>query len=173
VFKGGSLNMWREYFGPKATIFGIDINPDCATYATAPNQVRIGSQADPAFLKSVVDEMGAPDIILDDGSHFASHQRASFRALWPLLKDGGLYVIEDTHTSYWPGQCEGGYRRTGTAVELAKTLIDDMHGWYHTKGSKEAARDSIRAIHIYDSLFVVEKGKVDPPKHIMIGHDPD
>jgi len=44
---GGSLEMWREYFGPEATIFGIDIDPECANRFARPNQVRIGSQDDP------------------------------------------------------------------------------------------------------------------------------
>ena len=78
VFEGGSLELWREYFGPQAIIFGIYINPDCATKADEPNQVRIGSQADPDFLKSVVAEMGGVDIVLDDGSHIAAHQRSAF-----------------------------------------------------------------------------------------------
>jgi len=102
VSLGGSLEMWRSYFGPAATIFGIDIDPECANRFEPPNQVRIGSQADADFLQRVVAEMGAPDIILDDGSHVSQHQVASFRALWPVLKAGGLYVIEDCHTAYWP-----------------------------------------------------------------------
>ncbi len=73
------------------------------SFRDAPNQVRIGSQDDPAFLRSVIDEMGSPDIILDDGSHVSDHQKISFETLWPLLKVGGLYVIEDLHTAYFPG----------------------------------------------------------------------
>jgi hypothetical protein len=169
VFKGGSLELWREYFGADATIFGIDINPACATYVTPPNQVRIGSQDDAQFLQSVVAEMGAPDIILDDGSHFGRHQRASFETLFPLLKEGGLYVIEDLHASYWPGFWEGGYRRKGTMIERIKDMIDDMHAWYHMKGSTTPARDYIRAIHIYDSIVVIEKQKINRPAHVQIG----
>ena len=141
VFKGGSLELWRKYFGLEATIFGIDIDPDCAAYADPPNQVRIGSQADPEFLRRVVAEMGTPDIILDDGSHVANHQLASFSTLFPLLKPGGLYLIEDMHTSYWPGH-EGGYGRRGTAVELTKTLIDDMHAWHCLLYTSPSPRDS-------------------------------
>lgn len=59
VSKGGSLDMWREYFGDKATIYGIDINPECKSFENAPNHVRIGSQDDPTFLKEVTDEMGS------------------------------------------------------------------------------------------------------------------
>ncbi|HEX8351009.1 MAG TPA: class I SAM-dependent methyltransferase, partial [Hymenobacter sp.] len=122
VFNGGSLELWRGYFGAKATIFGIDIDQRCAELFDPPNQVRIGSQADCKFLRSVVHEMGGVDLVIDDGSHIAEHQRQSFDCLFPLLNDGGLYVIEDLHTSYWPGAYQGGYRRRGTAIEFVKLL---------------------------------------------------
>lgn len=169
VFKGGSLELWREYFGPEATIFGVDINPECAGFVDPPNQVRIGSQDDPEFLKSVITEMGGVDVILDDGSHNAPHQVASFRALFPLLKDGGLYCIEDIHTAYWPGTYEGGYRRPKTAIELTKDVIDDMHSWYHDKGERWAPAKELLAVHVYDSICVIEKGKKNRPESIRVG----
>lgn len=165
---GGSLEMWRDYFGPKATIFGIDIDPECAKRFDPPNQVRIGSQADPAFLESVIAEMGAPDIILDDGSHMAPHQIASFKTLWPHLKVGGLYMIEDCHTAYWPW-FDGGYRRPGTAIELAKALIDDMHGWYHGREQAFAEREEIGSVQVFDSIMIIEKVDRLRPGHYKTG----
>ena len=151
VMDGGSLDMWRRYFGSEATIVGIDINPECASRVDPPNFVRIGSQADPIFLRDVIVEFGAPDVILDDGSHIGKHQRSSFDVLFPILKHGGLYIIEDTQTSYWP-DWEGGYKRKGTAVEYIKQMIDDIHGWYHNRQTVTPAKRDIGAIHIYDSL---------------------
>lgn len=168
VGQGGSLEMWRDYFGPGATIFGIDINPECARRVDAPNQVRIGSQADPKFLLSVVDEMGTPDVILDDGSHIAEHQRSSFNALFPRLRDGGLYIIEDLHTAYFH-EFQGGYRHNGTAIEFVKTMIDDMHAWYHTAATTTPAKDQIRGIHTYDSIVVIEKQRIGPPHVVRVG----
>jgi hypothetical protein len=159
----GSLELWREYFGASATIFGIDIDPRCAALVDPPNQVRIGSQADTAFLKKVVSEMGGVDIVLDDGSHIAQHQRASFETLFPLLNDGGLYVIEDLHTAYWPGRFQGGFRRRGTAIEYLKLMIDDLHHWYHGRRSPNKAGECIKAIHFYDSIAVIEKRQPQPP----------
>ena len=169
VSQGGSLEIWRKYFGADATIFGIDIRPECASRVTPPNQVRIGSQDDPQFLHSVIDEMGMPDIILDDGSHLGRHQRVSFDTLFPLLKEGGLYVIEDLHTSYFPGHGEGGYRRKGTAIEHIKDMIDDMHAWYHSKPTTTPAKEQIGAIHLYDSVVVIEKRKTSRPVVVHIG----
>ena len=76
VSKGGSLAIWRTYFSPDATIFGIDIDPACMNSNGEHRQVRIGSQDDAKFLKSVVKEMGGVDIVLDDGSHFSKDIRA-------------------------------------------------------------------------------------------------
>lgn len=168
VSEGGSLELWRDYFGVQAIIFGIDIDPRCAARATAPNQVRIGSQDDAAFLKGVVSEMGALNVVLDDGSHIGRHQRASFDALFPLLSDHGLYMIEDIHTSYWHGFHEGGYRRRGTAIEYVKGMIDDMHAWYHERTPKTPAKCDVGAIHVYDGIVVIEKARRQEPAHIRI-----
>lgn len=165
VMHGGSLELWRKYFGPEATIFGIDINPECAGRVDAPNQVRIGSQADPEFLRATVAEMGGLDFVLDDGSHIASHQRVSFEALWPLLAPGGLYVIEDMHTAYWE-QWEGGLRRSGTAVELVKSLVDDMNGRYFDEDEAWAAYEEIGTVFTADSIAAIEKAA----RHAPAGH---
>jgi len=169
VAMGGSLDIWRKYLGPDATIFGIDVVPACADYVTPPNQVRVGSQADRKFLRSVVEELGAPDIIVDDGSHVGRHQRISFETLFPLLAEGGLYVIEDLCASYFAGIYEGGYRRNGTGVALIKQMIDDMHAWYHGRITTTPARDWIRAIHMYNSIVVIEKCRIERPSHLTVG----
>lgn len=167
VYEGGSLDLWRRFFGPSAILYGIDVDPRCAVFDGRAAQVRIGSQADPAFLRSVVEEMGGVDIILDDGSHVASHQRVSFKTLFPLMAEDGLYVAEDLHTSYWRDY-EGGYRRRGTFLEMTKAFIDDMHAWYHDRGASEIGR-GIGAIHIYDSIVAFEKGGGERPFHTTIG----
>jgi len=169
VCMGGSLELWRKFFGPEAVLFGVDIDPACASRVNPPNQVRIGSQDDPEFLRKVVAEMGGLEVVLDDGSHVASHQQTSFEVLWPLLNPGGLYVIEDMHTSYWP-QWEGGLRRPGTAIELVKQLIDDMHGWYHSEDERFAARDEMGSILIADSIVAIRKVDRRPtPGHVWMG----
>ncbi len=166
VNKGGSLQLWRKFLGPEAIIFGVDVDPSCASVADADVQVRIGSQADPEFLKSVVAEMGGIDVVLDDGSHIGEHQHVSFTVLFPLLAEGGLYLIEDLHTSYWP-EWQGGYRRKGTGIELCKTLIDDLHGWYHENtGQIPEARSSILRVSVFDSIAAIHKQKRLPPRHM-------
>jgi len=119
VSKGGSLALWRQFFGPEAVIFGIDIDPDCAKYDGRDGQVRIGSQDDPAFLNSVVDEMGGIDIVLDDGSHVSRHIRASLEVLFPRLDEGGIYMIEDLHAAYW-NNFDGGYNKSRSFMSDVK-----------------------------------------------------
>lgn len=168
---GGSLEMWRTALGTQATLFGIDVNPKCAARVDPPNQVRIGSQDDPAFLARILDEMGAPDIVLDDGSHVAAHQRASFAALWPALKPGGLYIIEDLHTAYWP-RFGGGYRVPESAVELGKQLVDDLHGWHHDEPAALVPRQQLGGVHFHDSMVVIEKVARAAPSARRVGEVP-
>jgi hypothetical protein len=169
VGEGGSLDLWRRYFGPDATIFGIDINPACASRAEAPNQVRIGSQDDPDFLRRVVSEMGGPpQIVLDDGSHIGRQQRVAFETLFPLLAPGGLYIIEDTQTSYYYW-FDGGYRRSGTAIEFAKTIVDDMHAWYHGRRTATNAKKDVAYVSFHDGIVVIEKRRRASPLNIRVG----
>ena len=96
------MDLWREYFGPSAVIFGVDIDESCRAIPQRSGQIRIGSQVDRRFMKSVVDEMGGLDIVIDDGSHINQHVIESFQILFPHLSRRGFYWIEDLHTSYWP-----------------------------------------------------------------------
>lgn len=164
VFGGGSLDMWRTYFGPRAIVYGIDINPDCKALDTKETPVRIGSQADPEFLCSVVQEMGGLDVVLDDGSHKGAHQWASFNALFPLLRNGGLYIVEDTHTSYWLS-----FSPLKSAIGLAKRIVDDMHAWYSGKRTKTPGQTQVGSVHFYDSVFVIEKRIRERPRHTIVG----
>jgi hypothetical protein len=171
VFHGGSLELWRKFFGPDAVLYGIDIEPRCAGVARDDVQVRIGSQDDPAFLSSVVREMGGVDVVLDDGSHIASHQKASFDVLFPLLSPGGLYLVEDTHTSYWASY-GGGLRRPGTFIETAKSMVDGLHKWYYRApvGHRaNVARTDIVSIQFFDSIVAIEKGTRRRPEFKMVG----
>lgn len=168
VYRGGSMKLWREFFGPEATIFGIDIDPYCSRFDGNHGQVRIGSQDDPAFLHSVVQEMGGVDIVLDDGSHKARHQRASFEILFPLLEQGGLYVIEDMHTSYWPIY-EGGLRRRGTAMEFLKGKLDQMHRHYYKANANTSDQiPQIESITFFDSIAAIRKGRQHPRYSTMV-----
>src|ERR1700693_1892283 len=124
--QGGSLQMWKRYFGPHARIIGLDIDPKCKAFEEDQIEIRIGPQQDAGFLGEVLKEFGAPDIVLDDGSHIMSHVCATFNYLYPRLPVSGIYMIEDLHTAYWD-EYEGGLNRQGSFIELSKHLIDELN----------------------------------------------
>ena len=97
---GSSLRMWKTFF-PRANVFAIDI-VDKRALQEPRIKIYQGSQDDAEFLGRVAADIGRIDIIIDDGSHQNQHVLKTFAVLFPLLADGGIYVVEDTQTSYWP-----------------------------------------------------------------------
>ena len=165
---GGSLNMWRRYFGDAATIYSVDVDEKCASFGGTAAEVRIGSQDDAAYLARVIEEMGGVDIVLDDGSHESRHIRASLNALYPALCEGGIYMIEDLHCAYWP-QFSGGYQAPEGIVADVKQMIDDIHHWYHDQGEQTAATaGTLSGIHVYDSIVVLEKATQPRPARARV-----
>lgn len=169
VAKGGSLQMWRKYFGPEIILYGIDTNKKCRQFDGQAGQVRIGSQADPEFLASVVAEMGGVDVVLDDGSHQMPHIETSLKVLFPLLSSGGTYLIEDLHTAYWP-KWDGGYKAPENFFNSVRQIIDDMHRWYHGEGVRRPEMGGmVTGVHVHDSIVVIEKGPVPMPQKSLVG----
>ncbi len=122
VLAGGSLEIWQEFLGPAATIVGADIGP--LAKKNAPDfTVHIGDQADPEFLREMVAASGPFDIVVDDGGHTFEQQTTSFEVLYPLLNDGGVYIVEDICTSYWD-EFGGGVGASGSFVEFAKAKTE-------------------------------------------------
>lgn len=101
IFRGASLRMWSDYL-EKALVVGVDIQPECAQYAGDRREVEIGSQADEDFLNDL-GRRRQPDVIIDDGSHQADHVILTFRKLFPYLRAGGIYIVEDMHFHASPG----------------------------------------------------------------------
>lgn len=122
---GNSMRMWRDYFFI-SDIIGIDIVPDCVKHNSKRITVEIGDQTDENFLNSVSDKHGPFDMIVDDGSHICQHITRTFNVLFPSLKSGGVYIIEDTHASYYE-DFGGGYLREDSTIEYFKDLIDNVN----------------------------------------------
>lgn len=166
VAGGGSLQIWRKYFGPESQIIGIDIDPECQSLDEVGQLVRVGSQGDGKFLKSIVNELGRITIVLDDGSHIGEDQVASFVALWPALESGGLYVIEDVHTSFWK-EFNPTYPQSFLAQSVA--LIDSLYSEYariEPSILTNVVRNSIHSITFYDSIVVIRKGEREEPRRV-------
>jgi hypothetical protein len=165
---GGSLQLWKRYFGPHAQIVGIDIRPECQVCAEDQIAIRIGDQADQDFLSDVIGEFGTPDIVLDDGSHVMSHVTTSFRFLYPRISPVGIYMVEDLHTAYWD-EYEGGLRRPGSFIELCKDLLDELNAdWSRGALAPSDFTRTTQSMHFYDGMAVFERGRTLAKGDLMI-----
>jgi hypothetical protein len=173
ISHGGSLQLWKKYFGDTVTIYGIDINPECKKFEEEGVKVFIGSQEDVQFLDTVRAALPALDIIIDDGGHTMSQQITSFEKLFLQLKEGGIYLVEDTHTSYWH-EFHGGLRKKGSFIEYSKNLIDSLyegHVYDKRKILINEITGHMSGISFYDSIVVFEKIQRPAPYHIRKGSE--
>lgn len=171
VQHGGSLQMWKRYFPAGSTVAGVDIYPACKRYEEDGIRVFTGDQSDVDFLAKMIAEIGPVDYILDDGSHIPRHQIASFEYLFRHgLKEGGVYLCEDCHTSYWPTY-GGGVRKSGTFIEYAKRLTDDVNYWHVDSARPETnwRTQMIESVEFYSSIVAFRKKKMVRPQWIGIG----
>jgi hypothetical protein len=168
VLGGGSLQMWRTYFGPQSRIIGLDIDPECRQHAGEGIEVFIGDQADAAFLESLVEEVGPIDIVVDDGGHEKEQQVTSFEVLFPRLSPTGVYACEDVHSSYLPsfGAGRSGQPHEGSFIEYTKERIDELHAWFSEGAEPNDFTRSTASIHIYTSLVLFERAPRQPPQAV-------
>ena len=163
-FKGGnSLWMWKKYF-PFGQIFAVDIH-DKSSLQESRIRIFQGSQADEAFLKSIESETGELDIIIDDGSHMNDHVIETFRIMFPKLKNGGIYVIEDTQTSYYKdyGGDSVNLNVLGTSMGFFKSLVDSLnYREFEIPNYEPTYYDkNIVSMHFYYNLVIIHKGNND------------
>ncbi len=170
VSQGGSVAMWKEYFGPRARIIGIDINPEAVRFADSQVDIVIGDQENIDFLRDFALRYGPFDAVLDDGGHTMVQQINTFNEFYPFVKEGGVYLCEDVHTSYHK-EFGGGLRRPETFIEFMKMGVDHLHDWYHAEFVKEnsLARNT-RSICFYDSIVALRKKSFSGPKYVEAGY---
>lgn len=147
VFGGGSLFMWRDYFGPQARIIGIDLNPEAKAFEKHGFEIYIGSQSDENFWKEFIATVGPIDVALDDGGHTYLQQIATTEMLLPHIKDGGMMVVEDTHTSYM----DGFGPRKFSFLKYVNILIDSINSRF---SSLDSTKSNMRifSIQCYESI---------------------
>lgn len=157
---GNSLRMWKSYF-PKSMIYSIDIY-DKKFLEEKRIEIFRGSQDDENFLKDVYNRIGSLDIIIDDGSHINKHVITSFKTLFPLLNDNGIYAVEDVESSYWP-LCGGDARNFNnpeTIMGYFKSLLDGLNHVHYKKSGSELSyfEKNITEMHFYHNLVIIRKG---------------
>lgn len=157
VSGGGSLPMWKHYFGEGAKIIGIDINPDCKAHEEADVEVVIGSQDDPAIFEQIFGKHPSVDIVLDDGSHHMHHMISSFELAYQRISPTGVYMVEDTHTCYWP-IAGGGLREPKSFIEYMKGKVDELHASYMGDELRPTPfSKTTRSVSFYDSIVAIER----------------
>ena len=163
---GASAATWREYF-PKATIVVVDIEAKANLLEGV--HFHQGSQADPMFMTGIGQLYGPFDIVIDDASHLSSLTIRSWEILYPMLKPGGLYVVEDTHMAYhahYYGAAEAnpdpdGRTSTGapTAMQYFRRMADDVN--YRSDGvlypEKYWRGYSLEWAHFYFNILFLRK----------------
>jgi hypothetical protein len=156
---GNSLRMWKSYFS-RAKIFAIDI-VDKSAHEESRIKIFKGDQSDEKFLKYVVNKIGEVDLILDDGSHVNEHVIITFKTLFPLLKKGGIYVIEDTQTSYWEafGGDNADFNNPRTMLAFFKSLTDSLnYAEFRIPNYVPSYYDlNITEMHFYRNMVIIYK----------------
>jgi hypothetical protein len=165
---GKSLRMWKKYF-PLGKIYSIDIYDKSSLQE---NRIKIfcGSQVEKNFLEKVTNEIGEIDIIIDDGSHINEHVIETFKLLFPKLKDGGVYVVEDTQTSYW--EEFGGDMdpfNPKTTMNFFKGLTDSLNNkeFVIPNYVQSYFDKKIISMHFYHNLIFIYKGNNDEESNII------
>lgn len=124
VLNGGSLFMWRKYLGSQARVIGIDLNPEAKRWEADGFEIHIGNQAEPQFWREFFSVIGDVDVIVDDGGHTNAQQIITAYETIPHIKEGGLLIVEDTHTSYFSSF---GNPSKYSFINYTKALIDGIN----------------------------------------------
>lgn len=162
VYSGGSLDMWRSYFGPRCKVYGVDIEEACKAYQDDSIEIHIGDQADPEFWRRFKRESPPVHIIIDDGGHLTHQQVVTFEEMFSHLQPGGVYVCEDVHGEFNPFH--------SYVHGLSRHLHSYVPGRTPFSAVPSALQRSIRSVHLYPFMVVIEKaetpiGEFVAPKH--------
>lgn len=180
VQNGGSIEIWSQYFGPNSKLYGIDIDPKCAELKfDNPNiEIIIGDQSLPEFWDETLAKIGNIDVFIDDGGHHNNQQIVTFNKAFPLINVGGIFVIEDTHTSYWP-EYEGGLHHVTSFTEYCKNFADVVNSMHYDAVQDnsdliiaKSVASNISSVSFYDSMIVLEKDNLVPMRRLANKHTP-
>ncbi len=165
IMNGGFLEILKRVLPEGSEVSGIDINPECKNIEfTEDVNLMIGNLLDRTFYEQNLKNKKY-DIIIDDASHICKNTIETFEQMFQNLEYGGVYIIEDCHTSYWKPVYNGGYKNKASIIEYFKNLIDSLNFVYikkeecHKKEYEKLKNynKEIASISFYDSVIVVEK----------------
>lgn len=149
VYSGGSLEMWRHYFGSGCRVYGVDIEEACKCYENEFTEIFIGDQADRGFWKAFKQRVPYIDILIDDGGHRPEQQIATIEEMLPHIRPGGVYLCEDIH---------GIHNRFPSYVHGLVKNLNAMDVDRLKPGIRPSAFQAwIQSVHFYPYVTVIEK----------------
>jgi hypothetical protein len=179
VQNGGSLEMWAQFLRGAERLVGCDVNPDCARlrYDDPRIAIVVGDANTDATERAIAGYAPRLNIVIDDGSHQSSDIVRSFARYFPKLTDGGLFIIEDLHCSYWRN-FEGGLSHSLSSIAFIKRLADVLNHehWGMPKSRAEHLRPffnayrcwidegqlaRIHSVELLNSMCVIRKAHSD------------
>lgn len=181
IQNGGSIELWAKVLHPASKIYAIDIDPNCAkldySYLNSGGvckniNIIIGDQADLNFWAAKLPTIGNIDFVIEDGGHTMIQQINTLKAIWKYLNTGGVYIAEDTHTSYWDGWGSEGLHDPNSFVEYCKHLAD-LVNYNHIKNPTPYLTElyntypGLSSVSFYDSMTVVDKKAIVPMRPVM------
>lgn len=150
IYSGGSLDMWKNYFGPRCTVHGIDVEEACKSYEGDRTKIYIGDQADRNFWKRFKEQVPVVDILIDDGGHEPEQQIVTLEEMLPHLSGRGVYLCEDIHGTHnrFAGYLHG--------------LIASLNSFAAIEGPEAVVvpcsfQRFVYSIHSYPFVTVIEK----------------
>lgn len=159
VYNGGSLFMWREFFGEQARIIGIDFNPNAKRWEKDGFEIWTGNQADPEFWKTFLTSVGDIDICLDDGGHSNLQQIQTVVSVAPRIKNGGLMIVEDTHTSY---MTQFGNPSRHSFMRFAFDVVDSINTRFPAvTSSANSLNEYVSSVSFYESIVTFRVDRRD------------
>ena len=159
IGNGGSLFMWKKFFGKNARIIGIELNPDAKKLEKFGFEIFIGDQSDPFFWKKFYKKVGKIDVLLDDGGHKNIQQITSFMESYNNINQNGIIVVEDTHTSYMKKK---GFKNPSnySFINFCNLIIENLHRRNPSANKKlNILSKKIESIYFYDSIVSINFGQ--------------
>jgi len=167
IYSGGSLPMWRSYFGEGCRVYGVDIEDACMAYRDERTEVFIGDQSDRSFWARFRQAVPTVDILIDDGGHESEQQRITLEEMLPHLQPGGVYLCEDIHgaNNQFAAYLQGLASRLHSFDRCE--MPAGVSGFASTASTFQAA---VQGIFLYPFVAVIERrdegiSKFVAPKH--------
>ncbi|NCX93342.1 MAG: class I SAM-dependent methyltransferase [Gammaproteobacteria bacterium] len=154
IFNGGSLFMWRKFFGPKARIIGVDLNPDAREWEKHGFEIYIGDQSSDTFWTELFQKIGKVDVVIDDGGHTNRQQIVTSHYAIQNINDGGLLIVEDVHTNYFR---EFGNPSRYSFVNFAHRIVDGVNSRaYSLRRTYKQYSSRVYSVSFFESMVAFQ-----------------